>query len=451
MTLWGGRFGDTPSDLLWSYTVDPSDRRLLAVDVAGSRAHVAMLARVGLLTAGEHDSLQAGLAQIEADAADGTFEFLPTDEDVHSAVERRLVELVGEVGQKLHTGRSRNDQIALDLRLYLRHAVAGRISDLGAWIETLCERAEQHAATVVASYTHLQQAQAISLGHHLLAYAWMARRDQERFSDLGRRLLVSPLGAGATAGSTLPLDSTYTAELLGFASTYPNSLDAVSSRDLAAEFVFCCAQAMIHLSRLAEDLILWSTAEFGWVTLADAYTTGSSALPHKKNPDIAELGRGRATSTLGALISILALQKGLPLAYNRDLQEDKPSLFQADDTLSATLGAFRGMLASAQFHPPPPASETAALDLAESLVRRGVPFRQAHAAVGRLVAHLHASDRALSEAILADLEEADPRFVKADLELVWPDLAHRPRTQGAGTPVDVLDQIAALRSPGGGA
>ncbi|HKX74776.1 MAG TPA: argininosuccinate lyase [Acidimicrobiia bacterium] len=450
MTLWGGRFEAAPSERLWSYTVDSADRRLLAVDVRGSLAHGEMLAKVGILTGEEWEEMEAGLRTILADAADDTFEFLPTDEDVHSAVERRLVELVGEVGEKLHTGRSRNDQIALDLRLYLRQAVEERVADIAAFIDVLCDQAEANAGSVVASYTHLQQAQAISLGHHLLAYAWMLRRDQERLTDLGRRLRESPLGAGASAGSTLPLDPAYTASLLGFGSTLPNSLDAVSSRDLVAEFVFACAQAMVNLSRLAEDFILWSTTEFGWVTLADAYTTGSSALPHKKNPDIAELARGRAATTLGTLTAILALQKGLPLAYNRDLQEDKPALFAADDALGTTLGALRGMVATARFHAPPPSSWTAALDLAETLVRRGVPFRQAHEAVGRLVVRLLGEGRTLAGATESDLAAADPRFQPQDLDCCRPD-PERRSLPGSGSPRDVLRQIALLRTPGPGA
>ncbi|HUO46086.1 MAG TPA: argininosuccinate lyase, partial [Acidimicrobiia bacterium] len=447
MTLWGGRFSQAPSAALWDYTVDFADRRLLEVDVEGSLAHVAMLARAGLLTSQEQQEIETGLKQIRADARDKSFEFLPGDEDVHSAVERRLVELVGEIGQKLHTGRSRNDQMALDLRLYLRRATADRISDLDTFVSVLVDRAEEHAETVVPAYTHLQQAQAVSLGHHLLAYAWMARRDQDRLRDLGRRLQVSPLGAGAVAGSSLPLDPAYTAELLGFESAFSNSIDAVSSRDLVAEFAFCVAQAMVHLSRFAEDLILWSTSEFGWVTFSDDYTTGSSALPQKKNPDVAELARGRSAGAIGELTTLLVMQKGLPLAYNRDLQEDKPPLFRADGSLEATLNVLGGMLATASFHPPLPNDWTVALDLAEALVGKGVASRQAHAAVGRLVASLLGADRNLADATIGDLQQADHRFDESDLELLVPahSLRHRV-TAGGGSADDVRRQVEALRA-----
>jgi len=444
-TLWGGRFGEGPDAVLWDYTVSYADRRLLVDDVEGSLAHVGMLHAVGLLDDGEHETLHEGLVVILADARDGTFEFLPSDEDVHAAVERRLVELVGEGGKKLHTGRSRNDQIALDMRLYLRRAAADRASQLAGLGRVLLELALRHATTVVASYTHLQQAQAVPLGHHLLAYAWMIARDRQRFLDLGRRLAVSPLGAGASGGSSLPLDPAVSARSLGFDVVFANSMDAVGSRDLVAEHVWCCAQGMVTLSRLAEELVLWSSTEFGWVTFADAFTTGSSALPQKKNPDIAELARGRSAGTIGDLTAVLALQKGLPLTYNRDLQEDKEHVFRADDTLAATLLALGAMLETADFHPPEPSPWVTALDLAEALVARGVPFREAHHAVGRLVSALVAAGRGLDEATADDLAAADPRFEPADLALV--DVrgsVDRRRTAGGGSVESVHRQVEAL-------
>jgi argininosuccinate lyase len=446
MTMWGGRFELPPAADLWSYTVDPADRRLLAVDVEGSLAHVAMLARVGLLADGERAALETGLHQILADARDGTFEFLPTDEDVHSAVERRLGELVGEVAGKLHTGRSRNDQVALDLRLYLRGAVDDRLADLEGLVAVLVDRAEEHKATVIPAYTHLQQAQATTLGQHLLAHVWMLRRDRERLSDLRRRLRESPLGAGAVAGSTLPLDPAFTAELLGFAGPFHNSIEAVASRDLAAEFTFCAAQLMVGLSRLAEETVLWATSEFGWASFTDDYTTGSSALPQKKNPDIAELARGRAAAAIGAVTAMLALQKGLPLAYNRDLQEDKPAVFAADDLLAGTLPALAGMLRTASFHPPPPGDWTSALALAERLVVRGVPFRQAHVAVGRLVGALERSGRTFTGATLADLRAAGDRFDESDVEF----LASGSEQAAVAAVADVERQLVLLRTPPAG-
>ncbi len=443
--LWGGRFQEAPADVMWRFTVDHTDRRLLDIDVEGSIAHVAMLKKVELLDESEHLTLSDGLSRILAEARAGSFAFLDTDEDVHSAVERRLVELVGEVGEKLHTGRSRNDQIALDLRLYLRRSAEARGEDLGQFAALLANLAERHAGTLIPSYTHLQQAQITSLGHHLLAYAWMALRDRERLTGLSRRL-DSPLGAGASAGSSLPLDPHATASGLGFASSFDNSLDAVGSRDLVAEFVFDVTQAMVHLSRLSEELILWASSEFGWVAFSDSHTTGSSALPHKKNPDIAELARGKAAAAIGDLTTLLVLQKGLPLAYNRDLQEDKPPLFRADDALAGSLAALGGMLAEAEFHPPPPGPWTATLDLAEALVKRGMPFRQAHHAVGRLVAALVESGRTPADATQTDLAAADPSFEPGDLDLLDPakSLARR-QTPGSGTPESVRDQVEKVR------
>ena len=386
--MWGGRFSEPPSEALWRFTVDHSDRRLLADDIAGSLAHVSMLGEVGILDAADVDAITTGLEEIRIEATEGLFEFLETDEDVHSAVERRLYELIGSPAGKLHTGRSRNDQIALDIRLYLRRAAGERIDDLIAFASLMADRAEELENVIVASYTHLQQAQPISLGTHLLAYGWMALRDVERFRDVRRRLDVSPLGAGAVGGSSLSLDPAITAEKLGFSKVFDNSMDAIGSRDLVAEYGFCCAQAMTHLSRLAEDVVLWSTAEFGWITLDDAYATGSSAMPQKKNPDIAELTRGKAATVAADLATLLGIQKGTPMAYNRDLQEDKRAVFHADDTLAAALPALGGLLATGSFHPPAPQSQTLALDIAEALVRKGVPFREAHAAVGHLVARL---------------------------------------------------------------
>jgi len=388
MTLWSGRFSETPSEVLWRFTVDTADRRLLVDDVMGSLAHVEMVGEAGLVEPSAVEELSGALGRILEEAKAGEFIWEDTDEDVHSAVERRVVELVGDVAGGLHTGRSRNDQVALDLRLYLRRQTRARVEDLKAFAAVLSDRAEQLADVVVASYTHLQQAQPISLGHHLLAYAWMALRDAERFTDLEQRASISPLGAGASGGSSLPLLPERTAELLELSASFDNSMDAVGSRDLAAEFVFAAAQAMINLSRLSEDLILWATSEFGWVTLADALTTGSSALPHKKNPDIAELVRGKTAAVIGDVTTLLTLQKGLPLTYNRDLQEDKRAVFHADDVLTGSLEALGVLIATAEFHPPLPGPWVGALDLAEVLVGRGVPFRAAHEAIGALAGRL---------------------------------------------------------------
>lgn len=447
MTLWGGRFQSEPDRILWDYTVNEDDRRLLADDIRGSIAHATMLGDVGLLTLDEVGILRDGLERIAAESAAGEFAFEAGDEDVHSAVERRLIELVGEVGGKLHTGRSRNDQVALDVRMYLRRSGEDRISQLTEFAAVLVELAAAHADTIVPAYTHLQQAQAVPLGHHLLAYAWMALRDRSRFEDLGTRLTVSPLGAGAVGGSSLPIEPGNTARALGFDVVFANSMDAVGARDLVAEHVWCCAQAMVHLSRLSEELVLWASSEFGWVVFGDDFTTGSSALPQKKNPDIAELVRGRSAGAIGALTAILTLQKGLPLTYNRDLQEDKTHLFGADDLLAGALRALSGMLAGAVFDPPPPTPWVTALDLAEGLVARGVPFRQAHHAVGRLVARLVEEGRGLDTATDADLAEADERFLVEDLARI--DVAGsvaRRVSQGGGSSESVRRQIEALRA-----
>jgi argininosuccinate lyase len=446
-TLWGGGIDSAPGDSLWRYTVDPVDRRLLAHDVRGSQAHVAMLGEQGILSAGDVARLQEGLATIAVEAETGEFRFLEGDEDVHTAVERRLVDLVGEVGGMLHTGRSRNDQVALDLRLYLVDAVAGRTAGIRRLVAALADQAEQHAGTVVPTYTHLQQAQAVPLGHHLLAHAWMLRRDGERFADAGARIAVSPLGAGAAAGSSLALDPAAVARELGMPAVFANSIDAVGARDWVAEYVFACAQTMVHLSRLAEELVLWSTTEFGWARFDGALTTGSSALPQKRNPDMAELVRGRTASVIGDVTAVLALQKGLPLAYNRDLQEDKAIVFHADDTVAAALEAMTSLVEGARFDPPLPGSSVLALDLAEVLVARGVPFRRAHAVVARLATRLAAESRQLDELTAAELTAADPAFVAEDLAVL--DVTRSPgarRTPGAASPASVAAQLTALRT-----
>jgi argininosuccinate lyase len=444
MTLWGGRFDGSMSEVTRRYTGDDADRRLLEVDVRGSIAHVTMLGKTGVIEAGDAETIVAGLGQILDEIDD--FEFQRSDEDVHTAVERRLGEIVGVVAGKLHTGRSRNDQVVLDLRLYLSASARDRIAQLQRLVSLLADIAETHAETVVPSYTHLQQAQATTLGHHLLAYAWMLVREAGRFDDAISRIAISPLGAGASAGSSLPLDRQMTAEMLDLDEVMANSMDAVGSRDFVAEYVFCCAQTMAELSRLGEELIMWASREFGWIKLSDAVSTGSSALPQKRNPDIAELLRGRSAGVIGDLTSILTLQKGLPLTYNRDLQEDKRIVFHSDDTLAASLEATMTLLDGIDFAPPAPGAATAALDLAEALVRRGMPFREAHTEVGRLVRHLEQGSRSLGEATAEDLSVIDSRFEPGDLALLDPSMSVEHRmTEGSGSPRSVRDQVAAIR------
>ena len=444
MTLWGGRFDGSMSEITRRFTGDESDRRLLEVDIRGSIAHVTMLGKTGIIEAGDAETLAAGLGTILDDLGD--FEFQRSDEDVHTAVERRLGEIVGALAGKLHTGRSRNDQVALDLRLYLTAAARGRVAQLQRLAEMLADVAEANAETVIPSYTHLQQAQATTLGHHLLAYAWMSLRGADRFTDAIDRIGVSPLGAGASAGSSLPLDRQMTADLLDLDGVLPNSMDAVGSRDFVAEYVFCCAQTMVELSRFAEEVVLWASKEFGWVRLSDEVSTGSSALPQKRNPDIAELIRGRSAAVAGDMTSILTLQKGLPLTYNRDLQEDKRIVFHSDDTLNGSLQATMALLEGIEFDPPLPGGATTALDLAEALVRRGVPFREAHTEVGRLVRHLEQDGRVLNEATVSDLATIDSRFEADDLGVLDPATSVQHRvTAGSGSPQSVRDQVAAIR------
>jgi argininosuccinate lyase len=446
--LWEGRLEGIPASELWDFTVSPADRRLLRDDIEGSMAHVAMLGEVGILPKDESKTILRGLEAIAEEARTGSFVFLDIDEDVHSAVERRLLELLGPVGGKLHTGRSRNDQVALDLILYMRRGALRQAEGLARLALVLVEAAAQLGSDVVVpSYTHLQQAQPTLLAHHLLAYAHMLARDRERFLDLGGRLDCSPLGAGASAGSSLPLSPKSSAAGLGMSRAFANSMDAVGSRDRASEYVWCCARAMVTISRLGEDVILWSTQEFGWITLADEFATGSSALPQKKNPDIAELARGKAAGAIGGLTAMLALEKGLPMSYNRDLQEDKEHLFRVDDDLAGASAALAGLLAAARFHPPPPASETAALDLAEALVGRGVPFREAHRATGGMAALLAAEGRCFSSLTAADLAAAHASFKPSDLNLLDPVISVQQRaTPGGGSPESVADQIADLRA-----
>ena len=447
MTLWGGRFEEGPAELLWRFTVDHSDRRLLADDVRGSQAHTLMLAEVGILSFEESAELLRGLDLVSREAESGEFAWSDQDEDVHSAVERRLYELVGDVAGTLHTGRSRNDQVCLDIRLYLRRSLDEQVERIEDLVRVLMAQAEAVGDTVVASYTHVQQAQAVPLAHHLLAYAWMLLRDRDRFASARERVDVSPLGAGASAGSRLPLDPTATARTLDFGSVFANSMDAVASRDFVAEYVFCCAQAMVTLSRLSEEMILWASEEYGWATFGDAFTTGSSAMPQKKNPDIAELARGKTATVIGDLTALLTLQKGLPLTYNRDLQEDKRAVFHADDTLALALAALGGMLESARFHPPEPSSMVTALDLAEILVGRGVPFREAHEAVGRVVAAVAVDGRGLAEATEGELRAAHELLGPEDLAALTPAASVAARvTPGGGSLESVATQLEALRA-----
>jgi argininosuccinate lyase len=446
--LWHGRLGEEPADELLAFTSSLAfDRRLASDDITGSRAHVAMLARVGLLSDDEAAAVIAALDRVEKELADGSFAFAPTDEDIHTAVERRVTELAGPAGAKLHTGRSRNDQVALDVRLFLRReggAVAVAVHRLQ---EVLLRRAADAGDTYLPGYTHLQRAQPVLLAHHLLAHFWAFARDADRWRAALDRADVSPLGAGALAGSSLPLDPDGVADDLGFARRFENSLDAVSDRDFVAEALFVAAMTQVHLSRLGEEIVLWASEEFGFVRIADAYSTGSSMLPQKKNPDIAELARGSAGRLIGDLTGVLATLKGLPLSYNRDLQGDKEPLFDALDTCQGALAAMAGLLDSAEFVPArmqaaADGAASAATDLAELLVQQGVPFRDAHQVVGELVRE--AAERGVS---LEQLVKADPRLGREALAVLEPGQSVRRRTTPGGAgPEPLRQQVAAART-----
>ncbi len=433
MTLWESRLGRSTADEVITYTASLRfDRRLAVDDLAGSRAHVRGLARGGVLADREAAELLLALDTVAEEIEDGRFAFTESDEDIHTAVERRVTEIAGDVGAKLHTGRSRNDQVATDLRLFTRRALRQVAGEVLALQETLAKRATDAGDAYLPGYTHLQRAQPVLLAHHLLAHGWALARDFDRLVHTVDRLDVSPLGAGALAGSSLPLDPDGVADELGFASRFENSLDAVSDRDFVAEALFDLALLGIHLSRLGEEIALWSSEEFGFVVLDDAYATGSSMLPQKKNPDVAELARGKSGRMVGHRVGVLTTLKGLPLSYNRDLQEDKEPLFDAVDQTVAGLRAVAGMMRSAAFdvqrmQHAADGPTSAAVDLAEWLVQHGMPFRQAHGVVGGLV-----RDSLERKVPLVELVQAHPALGAEAVELLEPGVAVTRRTTPGG-------------------
>ena len=446
-TLWHGRFESGPAQDLLAYTVSlPFDQQLVPDDIAGSRAHVRGLGRAGILTDDEVAEVLAALDRVEAELADGSFAFVESDEDIHTAVERRVTELAGPAGARIHTGRSRNDQVATDLRLWCKRELLAVAGDVLALQQVLLERAEAAGDAYLPGYTHLQRAQPVLLAHHLLAHAWALARDVDRLLDARRRLDVSPLGAGALAGSSLPLDPPSVAEDLGFADVFDNSLDAVSDRDFVAESLFAVTMVAIHLSRMGEEIVLWSSDEFGFVRLDDGYSTGSSMLPQKKNPDIAELARGKAGRVIGNLTGLLATLKGLPIAYNRDLQEDKEPLFDAVHQVRLALRATAGQYATLtmktdRMAEAADAPTAAATDLAEFLVRAGMPFRDAHAVVGALV-----RESVDGGASLSDLVTEHPDLGPDAAALIEPGVPVTMRTtHGGAGPVAVAAQLERFR------
>ncbi|MDN5343940.1 MAG: argininosuccinate lyase [Clostridia bacterium] len=418
MKLWGGRFTRTTDHLMEDFHSSISfDQRLYKEDIAGSIAHARMLAAVGLITPAEGETIIKGLEEIRADIAAGRVTFDVGAEDIHMNIEKLLTERIGAAGKKLHTARSRNDQVALDLRLYLKEEIPAVKQLLASLQQVLVDLAAQHLDTVMPGYTHLQKAQPVTLAHHLLAYFEMFHRDQQRLEGCLARVDVMPLGAGALAGTTLPIDREMVARELGFREISANSLDAVADRDFVVEFLAAASLIMMHLSRLAEEIILWSSEEFGFIELDDAYSTGSSMMPQKKNPDVAELVRGKTGRVYGHLIGMLTVLKGLPLAYNKDLQEDKEALFDALDTVKGCLMVFAPMLKTARFRVErmqagASSGFAAATDVAEYLVRKGLPFREAHAVVGALVLHCLQEGRDFQDLSLAEWQSFSPLFAE---------------------------------------
>jgi argininosuccinate lyase len=453
VALWGGHFARGPAPLMEQINASIAfDKRLYAQDIAGSKAHAAMLAAAGILSAAERDAILAGLERIQREIEAGEFPFSAALEDIHLNIEARLTELIGDPGRKLHTARSRNDQVATDLRLWVRDAmdrIDGLLKDLQA---ALLGRAEEHADALMPGFTHLQAAQPVTLGHHLMAYVEMLGRDRSRFADARRRLNECPLGAAALAGTSFPIDRRATAEALGFAAPMANSIDAVSDRDFVLEFLSAAAITATHLSRLAEELVLWSTPQFAFVRIPEAFSSGSSIMPQKRNPDAAELVRGKAGRMIGSLTALLIVLKGLPLAYSKDLQEDKEPTFDAADSLALCLAAMAAMIkemtvdrdrlaaAAALGH-------TTATDLADWLVRRlGMTFREAHQTASKAVRRAEQRGVGLAELGLEELRALEPRITGEVFEVLSVERSVASRTSLGGTaPARVHEAIRAAK------
>jgi argininosuccinate lyase len=453
--LWGGRFASGPAEALSALSRSTHfDWRLAPYDLAGSRAHAKALHRAGLLTDDELAAMIDGLGALASEAASGAFQPAETDEDVHGALERRLVELVGpELGGRLRAGRSRNDQIATLIRMYLRDALLELTAGLGAVVGALCNQARDHLGTAMPGRTHLQHAQPVLLSHHLLAHVWPLLRNCDRIRDLDRRLAVSPYGSAALAGTSLGLDPGAIAAELGFDASVANSIDGTSSRDLVAEAAYICAQIAVDLSRLSEDVIIWVTQEFGFATLADEWSTGSSIMPQKKNPDVAELTRGKAGRMIGNLAGLLATLKGLPLAYNRDLQEDKEPIFDSIDQLMIVLPAVAGMVSTLSFDHErlerlAPMGFSLATDIADWLVRQRVPFAEAHEIAGACVRRCEADGLELTDLSADDLAEISPHLTSEVRSVLSVTGSINSRTGRGGTALvrvrEQLDEIASL-------
>ena len=447
---WGGRFAEGPSAIMAAINASIGfDRKMWRQDIQGSLAHAAMLAHVGIITAEDEAAIRGGLGKIATRIEAGDFPFDDALEDIHMNIEARLTETIGEAGKRLHTGRSRNDQVALDVRLWVRDAIDGLSGQIKDVMRALVARAEEHAGSVMPGFTHLQPAQPVTFGHHMLAYVEMLSRDLSRLADCRARLNESPLGAAALAGTGFAIDRHMTAKALGFDRPMRNSLDAVASRDFAAEFLFCCAMCSVHLSRLAEEIVIWTNPYFGFVKLSDAFTTGSSIMPQKRNPDAAELVRGKTGRVMGALMGMLTVMKGLALTYFKDMQEDKEGIFDAAETLTLSLAATAGMVRdmkpqTERLATAAGAGFSTATDLADWLVRSlKMPFRDAHHTTGTLVAKAEARGVDLSGLTLAEMQAVEPRITQGVFDVLTVEASVRSRTSYGGTaPANVAAMAA---------
>ena len=447
---WGGRFAEGPSAIMAAINASIGfDRKMWRQDIQGSLAHAAMLAHVGIISAEDEAAIRGGLGKIATRIEAGDFPFDDALEDIHMNIEARLTETIGEAGKRLHTGRSRNDQVALDVRLWVRDAIDGLSGQITDVMRALVARAEEHAGSVMPGFTHLQPAQPVTFGHHMLAYVEMLSRDLSRLADCRARLNESPLGAAALAGTGFAIDRHMTAKALGFDRPMRNSLDAVASRDFAAEFLFCSAMCSVHLSRLAEEIVIWTNPYFGFVKLSDAFTTGSSIMPQKRNPDAAELVRGKTGRVFGALMGMLTVMKGLALTYFKDMQEDKEGIFDAAENLTLTLAATAGMVRdmkpqTERLATAAGAGFSTATDLADWLVRSlKMPFRDAHHVTGTLVAKAEARGVDLSGLTLAEMQAVEPRITQGVFDVLTVEASVRSRTSYGGTaPANVAAMAA---------
>lgn len=445
--LWGGRFSKATDVLVDDFNSSIRfDARMYRQDIAGSIAHAKMLGKQGIIPQQDADLIVKTLEEIKADIDAGAVTFSVDAEDIHMNIETILISRIGDVGKRLHTGRSRNDQVALDIRMYLRDEIDAVAEELSVLKKTILDLAEQNLDTIMPGYTHLQKAQPITLAHHVMAYYEMFKRDGERLLDCRRRMNVMPLGSGALAGTTYPLDRAYVAQQLGFDDITKNSLDGVSDRDFVLELAFDLSTVMMHLSRFSEEIILWSSHEFGFVELDDAYSTGSSIMPQKKNPDVAELARGKTGRVYGALQGLLTMMKGLPLAYNKDMQEDKEQIFDAVDTVRMCLPVFSNMLATMQVRRDAmlqgaKGGFTNATDVADYLVKHGLPFRDAHAVVGRMVAYCIAHNTVIDALSLEEFKTFSPLFGEDIYDAISLETCVNQRRLVGGPAIDTMKKI----------